>query len=146
MSPRKASSRLLLAWTPVMAAWFALYEKSDATCGPEIYLHCTVGANVATGLGRSGIVLLWLLGLLALGTTWGTTRRGRRRERDRERNAGCLLFVSTPAGYVLRERDSGPPAVGSEVEDEGQFLTVVRIGPSPLPNDPRPCAFLLVSP
>ena len=77
MSLRRASTWLLLAWTPVMATWFALYEESHATCGPEIYRYCTVGVKVGTGLGRSGIVLLWLLGLVALGTTWVTTRRRR---------------------------------------------------------------------
>jgi len=76
MLPRRVSTQLLfLAWTPVMAVWFALHEGSNATCGPEIYRYCTVGTEVGTGLGRSGIVLLWLLGLLALGATWVTTRR-----------------------------------------------------------------------
>lgn len=84
MSRWRATTWLLLAWTPLMAAWFALYEGSHATCGPEIYRYCTVGTKVGTGLGRSGIVLLWLLGLLALGTTWVTTRRERTDERRRE--------------------------------------------------------------
>ena len=143
MSLQRVSTRLLLVWTSLMAAWFALHGGSQATCGPEIYRYCTVGTQVATGLGRSGIVLLWSLGLLALGTTRLTTRR----EGRPERGVGCLLFVSTPGGYVLRVRDeSAPPAVGTEVEDDGRFLTVMRIAPSPLPNDPRPCAFLMVPP
>jgi len=142
MSLQRVSPRLILGWTSLMAAWFALHGGSQATCGPEIYQYCTVGTQVATGLGRSGIVLLWSLGLLALGTTRLTTRR----ERPLERGIGCLLFVSTAGGYVLRVRESDPPAVGTEVEDDGRFLTVMRIAPSPLPNDPRRCAFLMVPP
>jgi hypothetical protein len=53
-----------------------------------------------------------------------------------------LLFVWKPSGYELREADGDPPVVGSRVEiDEGEEQ-VVKVGPSPLPNDPRPCAYL----
>jgi hypothetical protein len=52
-----------------------------------------------------------------------------------------LLFIWTPNGYELRERDGEPPAVGDEVEDNGT-LRVVKVGPSPLPGDSRPCAYL----
>ena len=56
---------------------------------------------------------------------------------------GHLLFVWSPQGYVLREREGDPPAVGDQVEldGEGTFF-VSRIGPSPRPQDPRPCAYL----
>ena len=54
-----------------------------------------------------------------------------------------LLFVSKPSGYELLERDGEPPATGSEVElDEGARFTVSKLGPSPLPDDERPCAYL----
>ena len=56
-----------------------------------------------------------------------------------------LLFVSRPTGYELAERAGKPPAVGAEIdlgeEGGGQFV-VSKIGPSPLPGDPRPCAYL----
>jgi hypothetical protein len=52
-----------------------------------------------------------------------------------------LLFVSKPSGYELRERQGEPPAVGAEVEDGEQRLRVYKVGPSPLPGDPRPCAY-----
>jgi hypothetical protein len=54
-----------------------------------------------------------------------------------------LLFISRPTGYQLAEREGEPPAVGSEVEvdENGRFL-VVKVGPSPLPQDDRLCAYL----
>ena len=55
---------------------------------------------------------------------------------------GHLVFVWKPTGYELRERHGDPPSIGSQVEvDEGR-QTVLKIAPSPLPGDPRPCAYL----
>jgi hypothetical protein len=55
-----------------------------------------------------------------------------------------LLFVWKPSGYVLEERHGEPPRVGSEIElDGGERQLVSKIGPSPLPGDSRPCAYLL---
>ncbi len=54
-----------------------------------------------------------------------------------------LLFVSKPSGYELLERDGEPPAAGVEIElEEGARFTVVKLGPSPLPDDGRACAYL----
>ncbi len=53
-----------------------------------------------------------------------------------------LLFISKPSGYELREADGEVPAVGAEVEADDQKLRVTKVAPSPLPNDPRPCAYL----
>ena len=55
---------------------------------------------------------------------------------------GYLLFVWTPRGYELREREGEPPAVGAALEEDGRRLHVSKVGPSPLPGDPRPCAYL----
>jgi hypothetical protein len=52
-----------------------------------------------------------------------------------------LVFVSRPTGYELRERDGDPPAVGTDIELDDFRVRVVKIGPSPLPGDDRPCAF-----
>jgi hypothetical protein len=52
-----------------------------------------------------------------------------------------LLFAWSPSGYELRERDGDPPAIGTEFVDEGHELVVTKIGPSPLPADPRLCAY-----
>jgi hypothetical protein len=58
--------------------------------------------------------------------------------------SGHCLFVSKPTGYELLNREGEPPAVGSVVELEGQGHWVVnRISSSPLPQDRRPCAYLL---
>jgi hypothetical protein len=54
---------------------------------------------------------------------------------------GHVVFAWSPNGYSLRERDGEVPAVGTELEDEGHSLVVTKVGPSPLPGDPRPCAF-----
>jgi hypothetical protein len=54
-----------------------------------------------------------------------------------------LLFVGRPTGYRLEERDGEPPAVGAEVDvGEGATQRVSKLGPSPLPTDTRPCAYL----
>ena len=55
---------------------------------------------------------------------------------------GYLLFVWKTSGYELREHDGEIPAVGSEVEADGQTLLVTKVGPSPLPHDRRLCAYL----
>ncbi len=56
--------------------------------------------------------------------------------------AGHVLFVSAPDGYRLFQRDGPPPDLGAALAlDDGIFL-VLRLGPSPLPGDPRRCAFL----
>ena len=52
-----------------------------------------------------------------------------------------LLFVSKPSGYELREREGDPPAVGTELEEDGARMRVTKIAPSPLPADPRLCAY-----
>jgi hypothetical protein len=55
-----------------------------------------------------------------------------------------LLFVSKPSGYELVEREGEPPEPGAGVEvgDDGLRFTVSKVGPSPLPDDDRPCAYL----
>ena len=54
-----------------------------------------------------------------------------------------LVFVSKPSGYELLERDGEPPEPGSEVEvEEGGRYTVIKLAPSPLPQDDRTCAYL----
>jgi hypothetical protein len=55
-----------------------------------------------------------------------------------------ILFISRPTGYELVERDGDPPAPGSQVdlEENGARFEVVKVAPSPLPHDDRPCAYL----
>jgi hypothetical protein len=56
-----------------------------------------------------------------------------------------LLFIWKPTGYELAEREGDVPAPGTEVElgdDGGGRFFVSKIGPSPLPGDDRPCAYL----
>ena len=55
---------------------------------------------------------------------------------------GHLLFVWKPTGYELREQDGDAPAVGAEVEHDGQTFHVTKLAPSPLPGDKRQCAYL----
>lgn len=55
-----------------------------------------------------------------------------------------LLFVPTPAGYELIDQRGAPPKPGEMVQlpgHAGTFL-VAKVGPSPLPGDGRPCAYL----
>ena len=57
-------------------------------------------------------------------------------------NGKHLLFVWKPSGYELREADGEVPTVGATVEVDGTEAQVTKVGPSPLPNDPRSCAYL----
>ncbi len=60
---------------------------------------------------------------------------------------GHLLFVWTPNGYRVEERPGDPPAL-LEIVDLGEAgrHCVQKIGASPYPADPRPCAFLIREP
>ena len=62
---------------------------------------------------------------------------------DENGRGAHLLFRWSAAGYTLVERSGDPPAVGDEVEDGEDRFRVTKIAPSPLPGDPRPCAYLL---
>jgi hypothetical protein len=55
--------------------------------------------------------------------------------------AGHLLFVWSPAGWTLRERDGEVPARGAVLQEDDVTLRVSKIGPSPLPGDRRLCAY-----
>ncbi len=57
-------------------------------------------------------------------------------------NGVFVLFVPTPSGYQLIERSGPLPAVGEEVGVSGGQLVVAKLGASPLPGDPRRCAYL----
>jgi hypothetical protein len=61
-----------------------------------------------------------------------------------EKPSSHLLFVPTPARYLLLEREGGPPEPGDELElpDVGGRLVVTKVGRSPFPDEQRPCAFL----
>jgi hypothetical protein len=55
-----------------------------------------------------------------------------------------VLFVPTPKGYRLIEREGPPPSPGDELElaETGGRLVVTKLGRAPLPGERRPCAFL----
>jgi hypothetical protein len=57
--------------------------------------------------------------------------------------SGYLLFVPSPKGYRLEERDGQAPERDERVEIDGAAFIVSRVGASPLPQDLRPCAYLL---
>jgi len=64
--------------------------------------------------------------------------------RHAEASRGHLIFSQLAGRYVLVECDGDPPAAGTmlEVPEIGEERLVVdRVGTSPLPDDPRPCAF-----
>ena len=52
-----------------------------------------------------------------------------------------LLYVARD-GWQLVERDGPVPALDAAVEVDGVPLVVARVGHSPLPDDPRACAYL----
>jgi hypothetical protein len=55
-----------------------------------------------------------------------------------------LLFVPTTAGYALLERNGEPPPCPGTIKlcDPPGSFAVVKLAPSPLPNDERRCAYL----
>ena len=55
---------------------------------------------------------------------------------------GWVALVHSPDGYRLLQRDGSPPNRGAAFELDGGVFHVLRLGPSPLPGDPRRCAFL----
>ena len=57
---------------------------------------------------------------------------------------GHLLFVPTTAGYVLVERNGPAPPDGDRVElpHQAASFRVAKLAASPLPHDPRVCAYL----
>lgn len=54
-----------------------------------------------------------------------------------------LLFVPTPARYLLVEREGAPPQPGAKLELEQGAFAVSKLGDAPFPGEDRPCAFLL---
>jgi hypothetical protein len=56
-----------------------------------------------------------------------------------------LLFVPTPARYLVLDREGAPPGRGEELEvpeAEARFV-VTKVGRAPYPAELRPCAYLL---
>jgi hypothetical protein len=49
-----------------------------------------------------------------------------------------LIFVWSPTGYTVSEREGDPPQVGDEVDDG---LVATKIGASPFPGDSRVCVY-----
>ncbi len=60
---------------------------------------------------------------------------------DNSSLGGHLLFLWSPNGWQLQERDGDPPDVGSTVQEGERTFRISKVGPSPLPGDRRPCAF-----
>jgi hypothetical protein len=62
-------------------------------------------------------------------------------QHDAERH---LLFISSSGGYSLVEREGPRPPLGHGIElpEQAVSFVVTKLGPSPLPNDPRICAYL----
>ncbi|HUQ23117.1 MAG TPA: hypothetical protein VM049_08885 [Gaiellaceae bacterium] len=56
-------------------------------------------------------------------------------------SSGYVLFVWSPNGWTLQQRDGDTPAVGETVDAGPALLRVSKLGPSPLPGDRRRCAY-----
>jgi hypothetical protein len=54
-------------------------------------------------------------------------------------------LLCLPSGYRLVELDEPPPLVDDTVEYDGRPFTVLRVGPSSFPDDPRRCAVLILA-
>ncbi len=62
-------------------------------------------------------------------------------ENGNQSGSSFVLFVWSPSGWTLQQREGQPPAVGATIENGDTLLRVSKIGPSPLPGDRRRCAF-----
>jgi hypothetical protein len=56
---------------------------------------------------------------------------------------GHVRFISFPDGYRLDTSDERCARPGDVIEVHGRSFVVTRVGRSPLPDDRRPCAFLM---
>ena len=56
--------------------------------------------------------------------------------------SGFLFFVWSPAGYTLIERRAIRHGPERRSRTASKRYRVTKIAPSPLPGDPRPCAYL----
>jgi len=54
-------------------------------------------------------------------------------------------LLCLPGGYRLIEVEEPPPLADETVEYDGTPFTVLRVGPSSLPGDPRRCAVLILA-
>jgi hypothetical protein len=61
-----------------------------------------------------------------------------------EQPSSHVLFVPTPQGYLLVEREGAPPSPGDELElaETGGRFVVTKLGRAPLPGERLICAFL----
>jgi signal peptidase I len=57
-------------------------------------------------------------------------------------NTGHLRFAWSPAGYQLVGHPGEPPSVGAFLGEHERLYRVSKVACSPLPSDPRPCAYL----
>jgi septal ring factor EnvC (AmiA/AmiB activator) len=53
-----------------------------------------------------------------------------------------VVFLPGTSGYHLAELAGPPPEAGAVTEIEGVAFRVLKVGRSPLPDDPRRCAYL----
>lgn len=73
---------------------------------------------------------------------YGFGENQQQHQQHEDQGRSHLLFVWKTSGYELHERQGEPPAVGSPIELDDRTQQVIKVGPSPLPGDRRPCAYL----
>jgi hypothetical protein len=105
--------------------------------------------------GRAELREIWRA---AMSAASGTQRNGVReresphadlfRETDRELPAplpetgGHVLFFPGEDGYAVLDAPGPCPEVGDVLDQDGRGYSVLKVGISPFPQDPRPCAYL----
>jgi hypothetical protein len=55
---------------------------------------------------------------------------------------GHVVFCPGEDGYRVQDAAGPCPSVGEAYDQDGSSYLVLKVGTSPFPNDPRPCAFL----
>jgi hypothetical protein len=69
-------------------------------------------------------------------------RQRRQLPRSDPEPAVSLLFVAGHSGYRLLQIEPRALSAGARLNLDGVLHNVARVGPAPLPADPRRCAFV----
>jgi len=72
----------------------------------------------------------------------GLFRRTSGRAPEQAPANGHVVFCPGEDGYRVRDAAGPCPSVGETYDEDGSSYLVLKVGTSPFPNDPRPCAFL----
>jgi len=135
--------RLLLFWAE-RTRREASRPAKPASGSDEFHVPgAKAGDLVAAGLERGLRRPAGLVGGAARANVVPTRRYSRCDGLKEETTAEHLVFRWSPAGYALEVRPGDVPPAGMAVHEGEHRYRVAKVASSPLPSDPRACAYLL---